>query len=104
MILRRHPKAALPEDISPLTFEEFVHLVPANVPPPPVLDILIQYRVLIEAQLPRFTQIVTERGVALKAKGINVPSRFLPNDRPSREAVLTVAAELYRRMLSERYA
>lgn len=89
-------------EAEPLTFDEFVNLV--STPPPMVLDLLLRYRTLIESGLPPYDALFRKPGVAtkLKAAGLRVPERFLPNPGPSDDEVLQVAAELYRKLLTER--
>lgn len=89
---------------APLTIDEFLGIVPWNVPPPPVAELLLKnYRALIEAQLPVFTALLQKNATALREKGLLVPERFLPRTGPTREELLRVVAEVYRKMLRERY-
>jgi len=86
----------------PLTFEEFVNLNPALIPPPIVLERLIQYRSMVDAQLPQITTIIAAYAAKLKSKGFNVPARFLPTPRVSQDEMLKVVEDLYRKYLVSR--
>lgn len=91
---------------APLTVEEYFSLFPSASMPPTMLEfILSRYRAVIETELPFYTDVCVKHGARLKAKGFRVPDRFLPQSTgPSKEDLLRVVAELYRKLLTERYA
>lgn len=88
---------------APLTFEEFVNLNPALIPPPPVLERLMAYRSMVEPALPQITATVAAAAERLARKGFNVPARFLPSTGPSDAEVLDLVESLYRKYLATRY-
>lgn len=106
----RHAASAVgAASVAPLTIEEYLNLVPSNIPPAPVMALLMSqpYRGMIETgALPTATAAMIARGPALAAKGLNIPARFLPQAAvgPTLEELLRVVAMLYRQMLSDRYA
>lgn len=90
--------------MAPLTMEEFLQLNPAKTPPPPVMAAFLRYRHIYDKMAPTFTALVEQKAERLRAKGFNIPDRFLPRvaETVSPERLRKIVADVYRGYLRER--
>lgn len=109
---RAHARSST-TDVSPMTMEEFLVLIP-GMPSPETASIFRKYRDDLEPKLAMLTPMLLKKGAKFRGAGFRVPDRFIqaevvpvapaPPPTVSREELLRVVRELYRELLTQRFA